>query len=84
MVELLSVQRGKKTKPNKNTPQNNNKHKPEKTQVHTILKYKIREKQSTGEIKCDTTHMHELCILTIKQMLYLGNCHIWKKCCMDP
>lgn len=55
-----------------------------KKEVQAVFKYKIGDIQSTDGIKCDTTHMRKLCILTIKQMLYLGNCHIWKKYCMDP
>lgn len=47
-----------------------------KQQVQTVPKYKIREMQSTDDTKYDINHMHKLCILTIKQMLYLGNCHI--------
>lgn len=53
--------------------------KKKKRQVQVILKYKIRERQYTDDIRCDSTHMHKWCILTIKQMLCLGNCHIWKE-----
>lgn len=55
------------------------KKKKKKKQVQVILEYKIRERQYTDDIRCDSTHMHKWCILTIKQMQCLGNCHIWKE-----
>lgn len=69
VVELSSMCREKKKK---------------RKQVKTFLKQKIREIQSADGIKYDATHMHKLYILTIKQTLYLGNCQIRKKYCMDP